>query len=187
MKIYTKTGDQGTTSLFSGQRVPKNHPVIEALGSVDESNAALGWVLALLPPALTGLRAELVVIQHALFDMGAVLATPYLHVPPKRPPPVFESGRAESLERWIDAMDSVLPPLTTFILPGGDPSAAALHVARTAVRRVERLVAPLSAENGALSAVLIYLNRLSDYLFVAARFVNQSLGIADTTWQPYSG
>jgi len=186
MKIYTKTGDRGTTSLFSGQRVPKNDPFIEALGSIDEANSALGLALSLLPreATLASIHEELRIIQHALFDIGASLATPRsCGQAAKLDKTRFGEQEVEGLERWIDAMERELPPLKTFILPGGHSSGAALHLARAVVRRSERLVIPLHARGEVVPSVLVYLNRLSDYLFVVSRCVNHRLAIPETAWQ----
>ncbi len=188
MKIYTRTGDKGTTSLFSGQRVPKNNPFIEALGTVDEGNSALGLVLSFLPKEthLAPLREQLEIIQHALFDVGAALATPRsCHQSQKLDKTRFDHAAIESLEKWMDEMDAHLPPLKRFILPGGHPAGATLHLARSIMRRAERLVIPLYEQQDVTEAVLVYLNRLSDYLFVASRFVNHELQAPETAWQPH--
>src|SRR5262249_44233137 len=133
-KIYTRTGDKGTTSLFSGQRVSKDHPFIEALGSVDEGNSALGLAFACLPneSGFAHMKEQLEMIQHAVFDLGAALATPRTcHETKKLEKTRFDHEAIEILEKWIDAMDEQLPPLKTFILPGGHLAAAALHLARS--------------------------------------------------------
>ena len=186
MKIYTRTGDKGTTSLFSGKRVPKDDPFIEALGSVDEGNSALGLALALLPKeigfAIT--REQIEMIQHALFDVGAALATPRTcRESQKIEKTRFDHQAIVLLEKWIDAMDAQLPPLKTFILPGGHPAGAALHLSRSTIRRAERRVIPLYEQADVSQAVLVYLNRLSDYLFMTSRFVNHQLKIPETEWQ----
>ena len=188
MKIYTRTGDKGTTSLFSGDRVSKNNPTIEAIGTVDEGNSALGLALAHLPgeSSLNQLRDQLITIQHALFDVGAALATPRTcHEEKKLEKTRFDNESIQLLEQWIDAMDTELPPLKTFILPGGHPAGAALHLARSVTRRAERLVLPLYEQADVTGAVLVYLNRLSDYLFMASRFVNFKLHLSETPWQPH--
>jgi cob(I)alamin adenosyltransferase len=170
MKIYTRTGDAGATSLFGGARVAKNDPRIEAYGTVDELNSFIGVARAAWSES--PIDAELHLVQSDLFDIGAKLASP------GKPLADVKDSRIEALERGIDEMESELTPLKTFILPGGTPAAAHLHVARTVCRRAERLVVALH-EDG---ATLRYLNRLSDYLFVAARFANARAGVADTPW-----
>lgn len=187
-KIYTRTGDKGTTSLFSGERVPKDHLFIEALGSVDEANSAIGLALSLLPKEarLTSLMEQLETIQHALFDVGAAVATPRSSSDEKKLVKTrFDHDAIDGLERWIDAMDLQLPALKTFILPGGHPAGAALHLSRCIIRRAERLVLKLYSQADVTENVLIYLNRLSDYLFMAARYVNHLLEVPETKWQPH--
>ncbi|MEO8382086.1 MAG: cob(I)yrinic acid a,c-diamide adenosyltransferase [Acidobacteriota bacterium] len=176
MKIYTRTGDRGETSLFGGARVAKNDPRIEAYGTVDELSSYVGVARA------SGLPAECDVVleqvQRDLFDVGAHLASPgtsrFNGVDPQR---------VEELERAIDLMERELAPLTNFILPGGSPQAAHLHVARTICRRAERCVVALHDDTPATISSVIYLNRLSDYLFVAARFANHRAGVADVLWK----
>lgn len=187
-KIYTRTGDKGMTSLFSGERISKNNPFIEAIGSVDEANSALGLALSLFPKEnmLSQTREQLETIQHALFDVGAALATPRTcQQNQKLEKTRFDDDGIVRLEQWIDAMDSQLPPLKTFILPGGHPAGAALHLARGLIRRAERLVLPLYEQADVTQAVLVYLNRLSDYLFMASRYVNHQLHVFETQWQPH--
>ena len=171
MKIYTRTGDRGETSLFGGARVPKNDPRIDAYGTVDELNSCLGLVLAAAPDA------QLLEVQRDLFEIGAHLASPgtsrFAGV---------ETSRIEALERGIDAMEAELAPLKSFILPGGTVAAAQLHVARTVCRRAERLVVALHDEDPATQSSIAYLNRLSDYLFVAARYANLKAGVDDVPW-----
>jgi cob(I)alamin adenosyltransferase len=186
MKIYTKTGDKGETSLFTGQRVLKTDPFIEALGSVDECNSALGTALASLPQAsnMEEIRNQLVTIQHALFDVGAALATPRTRAGnTKLEKTRFDEEEIEQLEKWIDKMEAALPPLNAFILPGGHPAGAALHLARSICRRAERRVIPLNADVS--DTVLIYLNRLSDYLFSVSRYVNFLAQCPETKWVPH--
>ena len=171
MKIYTRTGDRGETSLFGGARVPKNDPRIDAYGTVDELNSCLGVVLA------AARDAQLLEVQRDLFEIGAHLASPgtsrFAGV---------EASRIEALERGIDAMEAELAPLKSFILPGGTAAAAQLHVARTVCRRAERLVVALHDEDPATQSSIAYLNRLSDYLFVAARYANLKAGVDDVPW-----
>jgi cob(I)alamin adenosyltransferase len=177
MKIYTRTGDQGQTSLFGGMRVAKDDPRIEAYGTVDELSSLLGVSRASGAPDETG--AELERVQSDLFEIGAHLASPGS----SRFTGVGES-RIGDLERAIDAMENELLPLTTFILPGGSLAASHLHVARTVCRRAERCVVALHDDSPATQSTIRYLNRLSDYLFVAARFSNLSAGVADIPWKP---
>ncbi len=177
MKIYTKTGDKGATSLFGGDRVSKASVRLHAYGTIDELNALLGVVLARedLPE---NVRRELDEIQHVLFLLGTDLATPlkeHMKVPR------MEMDRTVTLERWIDAHTQDLPELTTFILPGGSDVAALLHQARTICRRAERWLAELMQNEEINTAAIIYVNRLSDYLFTAARASNKSLHIEDRT------
>lgn len=187
-KIYTRTGDKGTTSLFSGTRVSKNNPFIEALGAVDEGNSALGVAIANFPdrPAFVKVREQLEMVQHALFDVGAALATPRTCQESKKLERTrFDEEAIQLLEQWIDEMESQLPPLKTFILPGGHPSGAGLHLTRSIIRRAERIVLPLYEQADVSQAVLVYLNRLSDYLFVLSRFVNHHLDAPEKQWQPH--
>ena len=173
-KIYTRTGDAGTTGLVDGSRVSKADPRMAAIGDVDEANSAIGVGIAALgerSPATT-----LLTIQNDLFDLGADIATPLgidgaLRIVP---------AQVARLEAEIDAMNADLGPLTSFILPGGDPAAAALHLARAIVRRAERSAV---AVDGLNPPALAYLNRLSDWLFVATRVVNGA-GAGDVLWQP---
>lgn len=186
-KIYTRTGDKGLTSLFSGERVTKNNPFIEAIGTVDEGNSALGLALSMLPKdeKFSNTRRQIEMIQHALFDLGAALATPRTsHESQKLEKTRFDDQAIELLEKWIDIMDAQLPTLKKFILPGGHPAGAALHLCRSIIRRAERLVIPLYQQAEVTQAVLVYLNRLSDYLFMASRFVNHQLQLPETQWEP---
>lgn len=185
MKIYTRTGDKGETGLFGGDRVPKTHPRVEAYGDVDELNSTIGLALALGGADAPGdLVAALRHIQDRLFDLGADLATPpdtaagdWL----KRVPPAW----ATELEGEIDALTSTLPPLSAFILPGGTPLAGALHLARTVCRRAERRVLAAAKAGETIGPpVVMYLNRLSDYLFMAARYANARAGVGDVAWRP---
>jgi cob(I)alamin adenosyltransferase len=178
MKIYTKTGDQGETGLFGGQRVRKDALRIEAYGSVDEVNSVIGIVQSMNPPdALVPMLSQ---IQNDLFVVGADLATPAaktgMHV--ER----VEAARSAVLEQYIDALEEMLPPLRSFILPGGTQAAAQLHFARTVCRRAERHIVRLSHEEAIGDAVIIYVNRLSDFLFVAARYANHAMGAAEIPW-----
>lgn len=174
MKIYTKTGDKGSTSLIYGSRVSKNDPLVEAYGTCDEANSMIGLALSYLQNEFfeenDQIQAAFHQIQTTLFHVGAELATPA----GKEVKWKLEEGEISKLESWIDEWDAVLPPLTNFILPGGHPAGAALHVARTTVRRAERVAVEIGEEVSPL--VLAYLNRLSDFLFVASRFINLRLG-----------
>ncbi|MGE5674780.1 MAG: cob(I)yrinic acid a,c-diamide adenosyltransferase [Mycobacterium leprae] len=178
MRIYTRTGDRGETSLRWGERIPKDNLRVEAYGTVDETNAAVGLALSLLPVAASPLADKLRQIQRELFDVGADLAAR-----PDRATsgqPKVQVALVTQLEQAIDELTATLPPLKHFILPGGTPAASALHVARTVCRRAERRVVSLMAVEPVDPILLQYLNRLSDYLFVAARAVNQVEGVADS-------
>jgi cob(I)alamin adenosyltransferase len=181
MKIYTKTGDAGDTGLFGGGRVPKNHPRVEAYGDVDELNATLGVARA------AGHDEEidtlLLRVQQDLFAIGALLATPdrakmRMHLEKAK----IDQERIAELERAIDAADTQLEPLRAFILPGGSPKAAALHVARTVCRRAERRIVEIASEMEIPTLVVVYLNRLSDVLFTLARLANKRSSTDETTW-----
>ncbi len=179
MKIYTKTGDAGETGLYAGGRVAKDHPRIEAFGTVDELNAALGYARSAdLPPEVSEIVRQ---AQNQLFTLGAELATPKADAKIPRVQP----AAIEILEQAIDALETHLPPLTQFILPGGTSAASLLHVARGICRRAERRVVTLAAEpNENISPLIVqYLNRLGDYLFVAARYTNHVAGEKDVPWE----
>ena len=184
-KIYTKTGDDGTTALGTGERRPKYDLRIETYGTVDETNATIGLVRAELPPDLSELDAMLARIQNDLFDLGAELATPDDGTPKEYEPLRIVASQPERLERDIDKLNAELKPLRSFVLPGGSRAAAALHLARTVSRRAERLMVALAAQEGEQVGrpALIYMNRLSDFLFVASRWVNDR-GAADVLWVP---
>jgi len=181
MKIYTKTGDAGSTGLFGGGRVAKDDVRVEAYGDVDELNAVLGMARAVeMMPRIDEL---LVPIQRDLFALGALLATPDIekmadHLVKAR----IDEGRIAELERAIDDGESELEPLRAFIVPGGTPKAAALHVARTVCRRAERHVVRLQHEVDLPPLAVIYLNRLSDLLFTLARLANRRAGAGEVTW-----
>jgi cob(I)alamin adenosyltransferase len=180
VKIYTKTGDDGTTSLFSGGRVPKHHLRVESYGTIDELNSTLGLARALQPSA--GTDAYLTRVQHQLFNLGADLATP-LDAPTSYVTRM-DAAAITWLEESIDRMTAELPPLTAFILPGGSSAAAALHIARTVCRRAERVITLLSEQAALNDHVLPYVNRLSDFLFTLARWENQQAGVEDVRWSP---
>lgn len=181
MKIYTKSGDGGETGLFGGGRVRKSDARVEAYGEVDEACAALGAARAAL--ADPELAAELGRIQDELFCVGAELASPH-GVKARAAVPTVEPRWAGRLEQAMDRWDGELPTLHQFVLPGGTPAAAALHLARAVCRRAERRVVALAAQAEVDPAVLVYLNRLSDWLFVAARLANHRAGQAETLWDP---
>lgn len=176
MKIYTRGGDTGETSLLGGGRVRKDHERIEAYGTVDELNSFIGVARASWPGS--SIDAELHRVQSDLFDIGARLAAPTAsdHFPG------VSASRIEELEHAIDAMEGNLEPLRNFILPGGTPAAGHLHVARTVARRAERLVVALHDPADLTNLTIQYLNRLSDYLFVAARLANSEAGERDVPW-----
>lgn len=177
MKIYTKTGDTGETGLWGGARVPKDDLRIRTYGTVDELNAAVGIVLAEGPGPI--LAPRLIRIQGELFRLGAELATPR----GKNVATALVEDEDISLqEREIDEMEKTLPPLKTFILPGGHRAAACLHLARTICRRAERELVTLNRAEPQRALAIQYLNRLSDYLFVAARFANHQAGVVDVPW-----
>jgi cob(I)alamin adenosyltransferase len=186
MKIYTKTGDKGETGLFGGQRVSKAHVRVDAYGEVDELNSIIGLAVARLgADGVDDIAARLTAVQSELFTIGANLATPApedggrpnSYIPPLDPERIGE------MERWIDEAETELEPLTNFILPGGAEAAARLHLARTVCRRAERRVIRLADDAHIDDGVIVYLNRLSDYLFTLARLVNRRAGVADVPWQ----
>jgi cob(I)alamin adenosyltransferase len=177
MKIYTRGGDEGHTSFFGGERVAKNHPRIEAYGTVDELNSVLG--LARAAASASSLDEQLSGVQMDLFDIGAALASPNSEGRFAGPSP----ERVERLEAAIDTMEARLSPLRAFIVPGGSPHSASLHHARTVCRRAERRVLDVDDDSQATRAAVVYLNRLSDFLFVAARFANFEAEVADVPWK----
>lgn len=185
-RIYTRTGDDGTTALGDGSRTTKTDPRLVAFADVDETNAALG--VALTHELPDDLRECLLQVQNDLFDVGADLCTPLSTAPPAYPPLRITDAYVEALEAACDRFNAELPALRSFILPGGSPAAAALHVARTVCRRAERSVwAALAeygdaADGGVSRLTATYLNRLSDLLFIAARTANGTDG--DVLWQP---
>ncbi|HCO14013.1 MAG TPA: cob(I)yrinic acid a,c-diamide adenosyltransferase [Gemmatimonadetes bacterium] len=181
MKIYTRTGDTGETGLFGGKRVLKDNVRVDAYGTVDELNATIGWAIAQVNDA--EIRDRLGLLQHDLFSLGSNLATPPVQEKRKKPKlPAMPTQRVEEMEAWIDAADTELPALRAFVLPGGCPGAAALHVARTVCRRAERTVVRLSGIKGSEVELLTYLNRLSDLLFTLARLENHRNGMGDVEW-----
>ena len=181
MKIYTKTGDAGETGLFGGGRVSKAHPRVEAYGDVDELNASLG--LARSIEMMPRIDEVLVPVQRDLFAIGALLATPDRDKMKRQLEKArIDDARIAELEHAIDDGDRELEPLKSFIVPGGTPKAAALHVARTVCRRAERRVIALAPEEEIPPIVVIYLNRLSDLLFTLARVANRRAGAGEVTW-----
>ena len=179
-KIYTRTGDDGTSGLVDGSRQLKHSPRFEAIGAVDEANSAIG--LAVIATASQPRRA-LVRIQNDLFDLGADLATPGEDFAPSEMVLRIIPAQVEWLEQVIDGLNASLAPLTSFILPGGSEAAARTHIARASVRRAERAMTALAASEPVNPAALAYINRLSDYLFVLARHLNDN-GEADVQWVP---
>ena len=181
MKIYTKTGDEGETGLFDGTRVPKHDPRVEAYGEVDELNALLGTVRAFLTDEEVGV--VLAAIQRDLFAIGAQLADPKFGEKKRKEKVTLNEGRVKELEEIIDRCEAELPPLRHFILPGGSHAGSLLHLARTVCRRAERRTIGLKHQGIPVSPILImYINRLSDLLFVLARVVNHRQGIQDVAW-----
>ena len=179
-KIYTRTGDDGTTGLVDGSRVPKHAARMAAIGEVDEANSALGFAVL----ALDGeTRADCTRLQNDLFDLGADLATPGDDFAPSEMVLRIIPAQAEWLEERIDALNEKLEPLKSFILPGGSEAAARVHLARAAVRRAERAMVALAQAEPVNPAALAFVNRLSDYLFVLARAANAN-GTGDVLWQP---
>ncbi|WP_029351935.1 cob(I)yrinic acid a,c-diamide adenosyltransferase [Bosea sp. 117] len=187
-RIYTRTGDDGTTALGTGERRPKSDLRIEAYGTVDETNAAIG-VARLHLAALPVLDAVLARIQNDLFDLGADLATPDTGAELAYEPLRIVDAQVERLERDIDRLNAGLKPLRSFVLPAGVPAAAHLHVARTVCRRAERLAVALAAVPGERvgAPAVRYLNRLSDLLFVMSRLANAETGGGDVLWVPAAG
>jgi len=180
-RIYTRTGDEGMTGLGGGQRVSKDSPRVEAYGTVDELNSQIGVALAIGLCERLGL--ELARIQNELFDLGSDLATPAVSQA-RHAVPTVEPRHIEKLESLIDECNSVVGPLANFLLPGGAPGAAALHVARTICRRAERAATTLAREEQVGPTVIPYLNRLSDALFVMARYENHERGVIEPLWRP---
>lgn len=178
-RLYTRTGDDGTTSLVGGTRAPKDSERLEAYGTVDELNSWLGLIAA--SDALDDTRrAEIHAMQNVLFDIGAALAT---EPESKWQPKPLAQGKISAIEAAIDAVDGTLPPLRQFILPGGHPDAARANIARTVARRAERRIIALSRIVDVDPAILRYVNRLSDYLFALGRYINHTARIDEIPWQ----
>ncbi len=173
-KIYTRTGDQGTTGLGDGTRVPKDHPRVEAYGALDELNSVLGVLLA--EPLPDDLRPVLTDIQHDLFELGGELCVPGRQM--------LTETRVRELENILDDLNAELAPLKEFCLPGGSRAAAICHLARTVCRRAERRVITLNRSEPLSTVAVKYLNRLSDLLFVIARVLNRRFGVPDALWEP---
>jgi len=173
-RIYTRTGDDGTTGLGDGTRVPKNHPRVEAYGTVDELSSVIG--LLLCEPVPDEIRHALIGIQHKLLDLGGELSVPGRQI--------IRDADVSDLEELLDRLNAELPPLKEFILPGGSRAAAWGHCARTICRRAERRVYSLSRAETIAAPTLKYLNRLSDLLFVMARHLNRVAEVPDTLWKP---
>lgn len=190
MKIYTQTGDKGKTSLLSGERMFKDHIRVRAYGEVDELNAVIGALAATLPDEVEPVTPALKQIQSDLFHIGAWLATTPDAEPRGRLTSVGEE-HIRRIEAWIDGIQSRLPELKAFIIPGGHATAAWAHIARTVCRRAERTVVELARQTREddrpheqeLLNVIAFINRLSDYFFVLARFLNQRAGVADVVWR----
>jgi cob(I)alamin adenosyltransferase len=179
VKIYTKTGDGGETGLVDGSRVPKDHARVCAFGDVDELNAAIGLARV---PAAPELQALLDGVQRDLFAIGAQVADPRAQVAARKEKAALGPARIVELEKAIDAREARMPPLTAFILPGGTALAASLHVARTVCRRAERSILSLGRTDPVDPLILVYLNRLSDLLFVLARHANHEAGQPEAKW-----
>lgn len=182
MRVYTKGGDKGETGLLNKQRVSKSEQRIVALGSIDEANAVIGRIVTALP-AGNVLRLEMLSIQNQLFDCGSRLSDPRKQTP--LPVVLPTAADIAAYEQSIDTMTKTMPLLSNFILPGGTPAAADCHVARAVVRRAERDVVALRATDEFVpDEIIIFLNRLSDWLFTAARYLNHLGGVPDEIWKP---
>lgn len=193
VRIYTRAGDGGETSLGDGSRVPKSGPRVDLYGEVDELSSLLGCCAAILrrsesagtsTSTLTDLAAELETVQCELFSLGTVLADPRLCAARSQPSHLETEFSAQRLEGLIDQLDRDLSALKNFILPGGQEAAAMLHLARAVCRRAERKAVAMTGQEAVPAVALTYLNRLSDYLFTAARWVNAATGKADVPWHP---
>ncbi|MDX9751967.1 MAG: cob(I)yrinic acid a,c-diamide adenosyltransferase [Flavobacteriales bacterium] len=181
MKIYTRTGDKGSTALLGGTRVPKDHLRIETYGTVDELNSHLGMLRDLAAPHH---RERLVELQEVLFAIGSRLASSSEEEAERFKVPQVQEADVAALESWMDAMDKELPPMRNFILPGGHPAVSQAHICRTVCRRAERRVVQLAAVEPVPEVVVRFLNRLSDLFFVLARDLGRVLGVPDTPWKP---
>ncbi len=179
MKIYTKTGDDGTTGLIGGDRVRKCDPRLDCYGTIDETNASLGLAAVTAPAPLLPMLRD---IQNDLFVIGSHLATPAESVHAQSLP-ILDEAMITRLEMQIDSAEQTLPALRQFILPGGTETSARLHLARTICRRAERLLVNFGLDRPVPTMILTYLNRLSDWLFVHARLANHLAGVADVPWE----
>jgi cob(I)alamin adenosyltransferase len=190
-RIYTRTGDDGDTSLGDGSRSPKSGPRVDLYGEVDELNSVVGCCVAALrrsdQPVPDGLPGALQTIQSRLFDLGAVLANPGQSTELAAMPAEEQPFPAADLEGLIDGLDAILEPLRTFVLPGGTEAAGFLHLARTVCRRAERKAVALAGDEPVPAGAIVYLNRLSDFLFTAARAVNTAAGVDDIPWTGSQG
>lgn len=190
-RIYTRSGDAGTTSLTTGERVSKAHPRLEAYGTLDELNSYVGRLSVLCdqpgnPPALRAATAQLQHIQSCLFDAGTLLATPADQSWPGMP--VLDESASTLLENWIDQLNTDIAPLQSFVLPGGNLANAEAHVCRTVCRRVERLLVHLQESGIDVAApIRSYINRLSDYFFVFSRWVSHVCNVPEVLWEPNRG
>ena len=181
MKIYTKAGDDGSTGLIGGGRVPKSDPRLECIGAIDELNAAIGWVAVSAAEMGGELTDKLRVVQNELFVIGSLLACPDEHPPAHLP--TLEESSVGRLEMEIDSATEELEPLRNFILPGGCETSARLHVARAVCRRGERVIVSFSHDRPIQPTLITYLNRLSDWLFVQARLANRDARVKDIVWE----
>ena len=179
MKIYTRTGDDGTTGLIGGQRVAKSDPRLECIGTIDELNAAIGLAAVVAEP---GICDALHAVQNDLFNLGSHMAIPDVDSASLLLP-AFDETLVTRLEMQIDSAEHELQPLGQFILPGGSESAARLHIARTVCRRAERLLVTYAQDRPIPVVIVTYMNRLSDWLFVQARLANHRAGVADVPWK----
>lgn len=186
MKLYTRTGDDGTTGLFGGGRVSKDHPRVEAYGTVDELNASIGAAAAACDPAIPLHQRMLIIfreLQSRLFDIGADLATPQGNKHEAKILRMTDQHIAE-VEQWIDEIDAGNTPMKHFVLPGGTELAARLHLARTICRRAERKMVRLSHSESVNADAIVYVNRVSDLLFAMARRANREANVPDVPWTP---
>lgn len=180
-QLYTRTGDMGSTSLVGGERVKKNSVRLEAYGTIDELSSCLGTI-ASDPDCTAEVKGQLMDIQNELFNVGGYLATAVKAGEEPRCVSL-DAARIQTLEGWIDALDEQTPKIRAFVLPGGSPLAARTHVARTVCRRAERRILDLAETDYVDRAVIRYINRLSDYLFIAARYLNFMKGVEEVTWK----
>jgi len=183
MRIYTRTGDNGSTGLFGGDRVPKHHARLESYGTLDELNSVVGLLRLHATPAVVA-PERLHQIQHDLFVLGAILATPPERKELLGAKMTCPTWGTEAMEKDIDRLTALAPPMRAFVLPGGTPAAAHANHARTVCRRAERLVTALAEEVEVDAIVIIYLNRLSDWLFALSRAENAQAGVQDIEWEP---